>query len=192
MHDSRNKLDRLLDSALADYADPGPDSGLESRILSGIPTETHATPRHRRLAWAIALPAAAILLLFIRISHPWTHRTSTMPQQANVSHRSTPFIATVNHPRPQVAQTRNSDALLQKDRPRHKALAARPVPLPKLDLFPTPQPLTPQERALVDFASHASNSERESLIAAQQQANAPLQISAIQIKPLPPPVPDTN
>ena len=43
----KDDLDLLIDSALATYADPGPDSGLEDRLLVGLSavrTETHRYP----------------------------------------------------------------------------------------------------------------------------------------------------
>ena len=192
MHDNRDEIDLLLDSALATYADPGPDSGLEQRILTRIAADAHAAPRRRWLPWAIALPAAASLLIFILILHPWTNHTSVLPQQADVSHRPMPPIEAANRSSSPPARTRRSEAPLRRQRPRHRALAIRSAPLPKLDVFPTPQPLSPQERALVNFAAHATKSERESLVTSQQQADAPLHIAAIQITPLQPPAPGAN
>ena len=192
MHENRDDLDHLLDSALANYADPAQDSDLETRILSRIAVERVPAPRRRRLAWAIALPAAAILLLFILISHPWTNHTSVLPQQADLSHQPAPSIEAAKRPSSKPVPIRRSQASLREERPRHKALAARSAPLPKLDIFPTPQPLSSEEQALVDFAAHATKSERESLIATQQQADAPLHIAAIQIQPLQQPAAGDN
>jgi hypothetical protein len=79
-----------------------------------------------------------------------------------------------------------------KPRQRGAVLRAKSEPLPKLDIFPTPQPLSPQEQALADFAARAPKSERESLMAAQQKTAAPLHIAAIEIKPLNLPSPDVN
>lgn len=192
MHDDPDELDRLLDSALATYADPGPHSGLEQRILGRISAETASSARCRWLAWAIALPAAAGLLIFVLISHPWINHAPALPKQANVLHRPTPSIEAANRPSSKPAQTRRSKAPLRRQRPRHSALVARSAPLPKLAIFPTPRPLSPQEQALVNFAAHATVPERESLIAAQQQPDAPLHISAIQIEPLQPPAAGAN
>ena len=44
-----DELDILLDSALTTYADPGPDSGLDQRILTRISTEAAPAPRRPRL-----------------------------------------------------------------------------------------------------------------------------------------------
>jgi hypothetical protein len=65
--------------------------------------------------------------------------------------------------------------------------AATAAPLPKLDVFPTPQPLTPEEQVLAVFAAKAPLTERQALLDAQKQADAPLSIAALQIQPLDPP-----
>jgi hypothetical protein len=60
----------------------------------------------------------------------------------------------------------------------------QPAPLPKLDVFPTPRPLTAEEQALAVFISHASDAERKALIESQKQFQAPISIAAIRIPPL--------
>ena len=51
----KDDLDLLIDSALATYADPGPDSGLEDRVLVTLAAVRTETPRERaRLAHALA------------------------------------------------------------------------------------------------------------------------------------------
>lgn len=208
MYDNRDELDRLLDSALATYADPdtGADPGLQQRILARIAAEMHGAPRRRSLAWAIALPVAAILLLFAGIAITrQMHAPLRALQQGHISPKPSTILNQGAEKRGQGSYqgttsivpkkpSKEQWALAPEGTPhsRHKALAARSAPLPKLDVFPTPQPLSPQEQALVNFAAHATSSERESLIAAQQEANVPLHIAAIQIKPLQPPVPDAN
>ena len=78
---------------------------------------------------------------------------------------------------------------------RHKHPAASAVPqsatqlaslspLPKLDVFPTPQPLTPEERAFVVLITQTPTPVRNALLAAQEQDDAPVHIAAIHIPPL--------
>lgn len=192
MPDNRDELDRLLDSVLATYADPGPDSGLASRILSRLAAEAGPAPRRRWLPWVIALPAAAVLLLFILLSGPETNHRAVAPKQARVSQQPPAAPQAANRPAPSAAPIRRAGTPLGKPRPRRAALAAHWAPLPKLDFFPTPQPLSPEEQALVEFAAHASKSDRESLLKAKEQADAPLRIAAIEIKPLEPPASGAN
>jgi len=65
--------------------------------------------------------------------------------------------------------------------------AANATPLPKLDVFPTPQPLTRQEQALAVFAIRTPALELQALIEARKQDDAPVSITAIDIQPLEPP-----
>ncbi len=182
-----DELDLLLRSALNTYADPGPESDLTRRILARISAEAAPAPPRRWLSWAIALPIAACLLALIVLSGPRpAHRPSGHAGQTPTSRQS--LIATA-HPglssTPHHIPSRNSRNLKPQS---HRAVfAAKAAPLPKLDVFPTPRPLTPEEQALAVFAAHAPESERQSLIEAQANADAPLSIAAIQIQPLEPP-----
>src|SRR5947209_1850246 len=119
----KDQLDLLLDSALATYADPGPDSGLEQRVLAELESgrqsgqQRRATAGTRRwLPWAIAVPiAAGLLILWLsnaRIMRtPATQPPSTL--QANRSQSSPPgSISTpqqhVEEKRPSGAKARNA------------------------------------------------------------------------------------
>src|SRR6185312_1147206 len=85
LQDNRDQLDRVLDSALATYADPGPDSGLEQRILGRIANEATPAPRRRWLAWSIALPVAAGLLIFAVLAGPrLVHAPSSIPPRTSI------------------------------------------------------------------------------------------------------------
>ena len=56
--------------------------------------------------------------------------------------------------------------------------------LPKLDQFPTPAPLTEQERLLVNLADHTSPEMQQGLVQTQQQAGMPLHIAELNIAPI--------
>ena len=73
---------------------------------------------------------------------------------------------------------------MPQPREQQKAVVGKAAPLPKLDVFPTPQPLTAEERALVAFAANAPKPELKAVVDAQPQADAPLSIAAIEIQPL--------
>jgi len=190
--------DILIDAALRSYADPGPEAELERRVMARIAEariSAEPAPRRRWLPWAIALPVAACLLLFLLVlSGPKPlHPPTSNPEQANQSQEA-PIAAAHTAPStaPQTGQTHRTKAPIRGPRSRATALAAKPAPLPKLDVFPTPRPLTPEEQALAEFAAQATKSERESFLKAQQQADAPLHIAAIHIEPLEPPSPGAN
>ncbi len=50
--------------------------------------------------------------------------------------------------------------------------------LPKLDVFPTPTPPTPQERALADYVAHAPPAAQQAL-AESEQGQVPLPLASV-------------
>jgi hypothetical protein len=187
----KDDLDLLLDSALATYADPGPDSGLENRVLAALSAvqsepRTVITLRSRRwLPWAIAVPiAASLLLLWLLIAHHRQLPTSA-PQQARqfAPGPIAPPAAPPNQLRRAVPR-RHTVRITQ---PPSSVQTAQAAPLPKLDVFPTPKPLTPEEQALVGVAAQTPQPIREALVQAQSQDDSPVRIAAIHIPPLEPP-----
>jgi len=187
-------LDPLLNSALSTYADPGSNSGLEERILAGVFSTgafVEATPASplRWLPWAIALAAAACLLLLAilsgsrRTNHTDAHAFHPLGNQqphtaANPLQRSAfDRIAT-----PRSARTSALKSHLQPVE--SVAHAAR---LPKLDVFPTPRPLTHEEQALAVFAIHIPARELQALSEAQERDDAALSLAANDNQPLEPP-----
>lgn len=187
-------LDRLIDSALATYADPSPGLALVQRALARVAAEGGHARTHRWLPWAIALPVATGLLILIMLSGSKpVHRAPDRTNHAQIS--QPPHIATTGTGQlflAHSAATQHVNTSRQQTPARRAAFVAKTAPLPKLNVFPTPQPLTPEEQALAEFAARASTSERQSLLTAQEQADAPLQIAAIQIQPIPPPTQGEN
>ncbi|HEY3628411.1 MAG TPA: hypothetical protein VGL00_19140 [Terracidiphilus sp.] len=214
----KDELDRLLDSALASYADPGTGSGLEQRVLSslaapGAQGNTRSDvagyrrwpARYRRWpAWAVAVPVAAALLLWFSIAKIH-HAPAIQNQEAHQANGpQAPAASAPSHPDRSGAHNQtlagakpliDSQAVMArlKSRPdtgpnRSTATeAVNPEPLPKLDVFPTPQPLTPQEQALVVVAAQTPEPELRALIEAEKQNGQPFPIAAAHIPPLEPP-----
>jgi hypothetical protein len=188
MHET-DEIDQMLRSALSTYGDPGLESGIEGRVLARIAAEKAPVPRRRWLPWGIALPVAAalILLLVLSGSRP-THspagnaKVAYPPNQSVTSSARLEAGSTPGTTRTEHGITRRTVAGAG-----HHPAAATNAPLPKLDVFPSPQPLTPEEQALVAFAARAPEPVRQALIDAQKQADAPLNIAAIEIQPLDPP-----
>jgi hypothetical protein len=186
-------LDLLIRSAVATYADPGPGDDLARRILVRVAAKATPALTRRWLPWAIALPIAAGLGALAVLSGSMPSRPGI--GKTNQASNSQPPLRAITGAAPSTtpsARTRRSKAPLQNRQPPLTKKAAQTALLPKLDVFPTPRPLTPEEKALATFAAEASEPERRSLIEAQQQADAPLAIAAIQIQPLEPPEPGGN
>ncbi len=174
----RDDLDRLLDAALSTYADPGP--GLEARVLERIRTFAPVRSLRPQGWWATGLAMAAAILLFFAFPARWHRPLAPKPNSAM---RASSAVAPT---------TPNKVATPPPSAPRpHQGArlhAAAPVaPPPKLDTFPSPAPLSAEEESLLRLVMQSSESERQALLTAQQQSDAPIHISAISIPPIPPP-----
>jgi hypothetical protein len=180
----QDDLDRLIDTALASYADPGPNSGLERRVLTRINTARASSRRHRRLIWATLLPAAvmaSVLLLFVastsRRAQPHAHPQAGA-QLVEKPISSAPFGKLSAAPR---AAERSGT---RKAAP-HAILRASAMP--KLDIFPTLVPLSSEERALVSLVAETPVAERQDLTTKWLQADEPIHIADLSIPSINPP-----
>jgi hypothetical protein len=192
MADDR-ELDLILDSALKTYAEPNP--GLEDRVLSAI-TEVHSlvrvpSPGRRWLVWAFALPAAACLLLLVFLIKRAPQSNADLPPKTHqpIQTATSPTQGTPTLPPHPVLTYRVSRSTFAAKLGTTRAVA-KSVPLPKRDLFPTPQPLTPEEQALCAFATQTPEKQRQAILDAQKNNDVPLNLAAIRIPPLE--MPDTG
>jgi len=190
----RRDFDRLVDLALGTYA--GADPSLEHRVLTRIAVERAAQPRLHWMLWAAALAGAACLLVLMVLIHG-RHRQVARSAAANA------FSALPMQPRPKAeARLESRPTQLRSGLPHHaqaEGAAGKLAPnrLPKLDIFPTPHPLSPAEQALVDFAAQAPKAAREDFVNDREQASGPIAIAAIRvasirISPLEPPDTGSN
>jgi len=171
-------FDRLIDMALDTYGNA--DSGLEQRALARISARRTHAPRRGRMVWAALLTAAACLLLFVVLTRA---RLMHAPER---NARNTSILQQLPketvHVAPRALQRRSAlPHHVQPEGAAGKFVANR---LPKREVFPTPQPLSPGEQVLVDFAARAPKAEREAFVDAQKQAAEPTAIAAIRIPPL--------
>ncbi len=145
-----NELDRILDGALAGYSDATPLAGLEQRVLNRI----GSGKRNRRWlrCFQVAGAMAAILLLgFVALS------LRTRPE--------TPFPIATAPPQRALAP-----APIPRRIPARRNLDRRP------DKFPSPAPLTTEERTLLALIRSAPETIK--------MASAAIEIPPIQIPPL--------
>jgi hypothetical protein len=192
MHE-KDHLDQMLESSLSSYGDPGADSGLAERILARVSSEKKSKEsasgwRNRVPLW-IALPAAACLLLSLLVwksMGPSAIRPSThQPSVASVTPKSqAPDLANV------VPAKRIPTHTVLRTTSRPAGAVTRSATRPKLDVFPQPQPLSPEEQALYAFATQVPEEQRRAVMTARKNDDAPLNIAAISIQPLE--VPDTG
>jgi len=181
--ESGSELDALIRSSIATYGQPAPNSELAKRILIRIAAEPEQAATRRWLPWAIALPVAACLItIFMLFETRPVHAPAGLTNRAQIPAQLHDNIAPGE---PHQTQHENKKTLVQPElRPRLAMADSKTQPLPKLDVFPTPQPLTPEERALVQFVAHAPAAERKALLEEKEQPDAPLTIAAIKIQPI--------
>lgn len=183
----RDDLDRLIDSELAHYAEPRP--GLEQRILARVDaaSSTRSSLSHAWRQWALVGAIAIALVLSFSIPRFMHRETSTPTAHLAIPERAPAAEAKAVAPEPN-AQFRPSPEAANTAHHVARAPRSNRIPEktrhPRLDIFPAPQPLSPQEQTLVAIATAQSASARESLMASQQRLDAPLQISAIEIPPI--------
>jgi hypothetical protein len=173
------ELDRLIDAALTSYASP--ETGVEARVLARI---AEARRSRQVRGWLIAgsglALAASILLLFgfnTRLAHTpvTTNQTERLAAAAPaIAVKPVPHLASPTEPRRRAAAE-------------HLRTGTRLPGIPKLAVFPTPAPLSAEERALVRLATETTSEERKNLLEARQQAAEPLHIASISIPPIEPP-----
>ena len=187
----KDDFDLLIDSALATYADPGPDSGLEDRVLVTLAAVRTKTLRERRrwrtrwLPWAVAIPIAAGLLFLWLSPRRDKPLPASEPQEARSASPKAiaPHANSSSEVRPGVPHRHT----IRATQPTTQVQTAQAAPLPKLDVFPTPQPLTAEERALGVVVTETPLPARQALVEAQSLDAVPVRIAEIHIPPLEPP-----
>lgn len=163
-NEPRDALDRLLDEGLASYAAEEPRTGLEQRVLHRVRAEG-ARPRWLFLRWA--LPAAALACVVAGVM--LRTQPAPAPERQVASQIPPPEV-------PAAVPAPEEPAAPPRQRP------ARPS-LPKLAVFPTPMPLTPEERALTRVVVSAPE-ENTDAAGDSPQGIEPIEVDKIEIPPL--------
>jgi hypothetical protein len=166
-------LDRALDAALVKYAAVEPRAGLEERILANLRANGSEQASTGRTGWlsqwqwnAVAIAVAAVVIVAIALAV----RSGSPARPVIANHPSTTQPGPT--PTPQVENHNASAVSPRTITPRKAAPLRRTVPHPaqtvvaanpKLDQFPSPQPLSEQEKILESYA--AKYPEQAALIA---------------------------
>jgi hypothetical protein len=171
---SNGELDRMIDSALAEYSNAQPLAGLEERVLNRIRLVEGA--RRRAFGWVAAIAvAASVVLVSILVRMPRTPAppgNGIVPVPALAPSRPVPEAAELHG-----ALKRHHGGIVRKR-------AEAPKPVEKLKPFPTPQPLTAEERTLRGFVERYPEEAGQALTQLQNWSNNPITIEPIQITPI--------
>jgi len=162
-HDKDN-LDRWLNTALAQRGSAEPRAGLEGRILANLAVETSRASTGRPLRWAFSLATIALVLAAwfgLRVLSTRSHQTTdeAVNQPSAVSHKSGPVTL------PKTATMRLPKRSQSRQDAKQATLVERSAPS-RLNQFPSPRPLSPQELL---FASYAQRFPQEAILIAQEQ-----------------------
>ena len=179
----RDELDAMLDVALETYVDTKATPGLSHRILAVTSRREVRLSAVRWLPLAASALAAAILIAIL-LKYRGDSPSKTVP--VAITATSSASVAGVPVRGKPAAHSVKVRAI--KAPPNVQAQS----PLPRLEVFPTPTPLSPEEQALVALVNRDSRDSKE---LAQQitrpdlqgQPIEPLRIAAIHIPPLNPP-----
>src|SRR5438270_3919181 len=148
-----DRLDRMLEAALAKYAAVEPRPGLEDRVLANLRAERTRMPVHAWWRWSVA---AVLAVVIVAMALAWRSGKSSLPVVAD---HSTAQLQGTKEPvkqpgsdidRAGVASVKPGPAR-NKTGHRHRH-SVEVAPHPKLDQFPSPQPLSEQEIALARYA----------------------------------------
>jgi len=190
MHDDKQDpfVDELLGASLKQYRGEEPRSGLEMRILAGIRTRESAA-RRRRLVWAMAVCAG--VLAAVALTLHFAHAPLWQPTPSASGAQRAPLKAVNPAPMPGSADSRSWSPRLVHG-PNEKPWTPRPgVRATKPpEQFPTPMPLTEQEKLLLAYLNAASKTG--SVAETTQPDESPIsdleipaiKIAALEIKPL--------
>jgi hypothetical protein len=182
MEDKDRFVDELLDSALAQQRRAEPRAGLEGRILERVRAARSVRASSRK-RWIVepALAAASVVLIgaIYVVRRPHSPPVQTPPNSNAVS-----------APAPAETLTASSGATPNADTSPRVAEAKRTVrherkPARRVQehhwpsQFPTPAPLSPEEKALVRYVR-----ETPPQVLAQPIFKAGLTVQRVEIKPL--------
>lgn len=149
------QADGELDDALAKYARVEPRAGLEERILANLRAEQARVQNNAGWRWSVAILLAAVVVAALVVG--WRPGKSSRPLM--VKHPSTSAPGS-NDPRPKVAANDGAKQLHAAGQiSKRAATHRRPQPTvvatvnPKLDQFPSPQPLSKQEEILASYVA---------------------------------------
>lgn len=149
-----NAFDRELDTALAKFAAVEPREGLEERILANLRLKQERAA-HSWWRWPAVAALAAVIVMALSVA--WRSRHST----GNTAAQHPPATMRSNdHSGTQVANNAESGSIPphktlspRKPKPHASTRPAPPLAAPKLDQFPSPQPLSEQERMLTEYVA---------------------------------------
>jgi hypothetical protein len=164
--DPEDKFDRWLDAVLRQHGNAEPRAGLEARVMAHLAVQGHGAA-WRRWTWVAASSAAAGLV----VASLWFGGGRRQNQQHHAKNEAAPPAVVIG--KADAGDTTATPSRTARKRPENASRKRRGdrdiefVRTPKLSQFPSPQPLSEQERLLVAYVSQFP---REAAEVAHEQA----------------------
>jgi len=180
------EMEQRIDAALRSYADPGEVPAVRVAFARVVAAADEAQSRQAfpGWRWGLAGVCAAAVLATLGI---WTGRTL---RSGEIAYVPRPPQAVLPEPARPSAEPPAKGAHVASARMRTAAVRRsseapeRQENLPKLDVFPAPQPLSDEERSLVRFAAAAAPAARIGFVEAGKRWNQPISVAELSIRPL--------
>lgn len=188
--DGRDELDLRIRAALHSYAESPQFQDARTAVARVRELAEQLPPRRRWRVWAWAIPASAAALIALA-ALDWFGGIGPGPRIASPKAPAVARIPGYNsaccnlqraHTAPSTSLARNRirRASAHDDR----TLEAGARPLPKQEVFPTPAPLSEEERSLLAFATQAPPDVKKQVIEAQKHLGDLIEIADLKIRAL--------
>ena len=168
-------VDELLEASLKQYRGEEPRAGLEMRILAGIRSRERAA-RRRWLVWAVTFGAGVLAAILLAL-----HSTRAPTRQPIPSARSGSADSRLWSPRLVPGP---------KQKPRTAKPGVRATKSARPEQFPTPMPLTEQEKLLLAYLGKTTKPDlvagtnETDVVPITELAIPAIRIADLEIKPL--------
>lgn len=174
---TQDRVDALIDVALRSYAEPQAIPDARTAALTLLERARDAESRPQWPLWNWAIPVA-VCLIALAVAAAWMARTPWIPEVARTP-APPRIVARAETPAPSAP---HASVTTTPKRPPRFAVA-KSQPPPKLEVFPTPRSLTPQEQALVAFAKYGPPAVQRAVIEDQKHWDDPIIVADLREQP---------
>jgi len=148
--DKQQEVERWLDAALVPYSKAEPRDGLEGRVLANLRQEKDRLATRRRWWWtAGSVAAMAVVAAAVWAGVSETRRAPNLASGPFTTDSEDATTSRQKAPSPPVIEP--TQTVVRSPRRRVTSAAVTHAREPKLDQFPSPVPLTDQERMLAQY-----------------------------------------
>lgn len=171
-------LDNILDEALSEYRDAEPLAGIESRILARVHA-SESVRKSRGLRWAVVVACAAAIVAAVwfgvgkRTPHTAAPSEAATIKPVEKAPAHTPVPTVVTSASSTVAVRKPANHIVPQSTPAETAVQTKP------SVFPSPSPLTAEERAFM-----AALNQTAGAMPVTSEPDKAITIAEIEIKPL--------